>query len=148
MNSDISCNFQDCKHCYEGECISSGGVCCDQVPIEADKPAITSGGHTEGKLEAKPSTGDSWVVMIGNAVITKFQRKDFPERNKGNAERMKLCWNAHAPLVEALEQLYDSHKWDACHQGQAGECSVCSRNLKLKEKVEQALALAGGKERT
>jgi len=48
---------------------------------------------TEGTWEAKPSTDKSWVIMSGNIVIAKFQRKDKPEYNEANAKRICHCVN-------------------------------------------------------
>lgn len=60
---------------------------------------------TQGKWEARPSGNGAWVVMCGNIVIGTFRRKDRPEWNKANAQRIVKCCNEHDGLVEALKNL-------------------------------------------
>ena len=101
--------------------------------------------HTPGKLEAKPISGPGhghdWVVMAGNIVIATFNRKDYPEWNKANAERLVKCWNSHDALLDACrawEKAVTSGSLAACDLGSemlAGEAvELTKAALELVEK--------------
>lgn len=62
--------------------------------------------HTELPWVAKPSGGDSWVVMKGGIVLTTLNRRDQPERNKANAEYIVLACNSDDDLVKACKALF------------------------------------------